>query len=71
MSTGAAGLGAGQGGELALVQEEVFVWGLDRLAPPGRYALQLLIPALPHAVGKCHLLQGDFLGHSGWVGPLP
>ena len=29
MSTGAAGLGAGQGGELALVQEEVFVWGLQ------------------------------------------
>lgn len=43
----------------------------ERLASPGRYVLQLLIPALPHVVGKCHLLQGDFLGHSGWVGPLP
>ena len=30
MSTGAAELGAGQGGEPALVQEEVFVWGLQK-----------------------------------------
>lgn len=65
MSTGAAGSGAGQGREPALVQE-VCLRPSDRLVPPGRYAPQLLlIPALPHVVGKCHLLQGYFLGHSG------
>lgn len=44
----------------------VFLGLSDRLVPPGRYAPQLLlIPAFPHVAGKCHLLQGDFLGHSG------